>query len=1438
MKPISVSGVITLVFALVFSSITYGQFAISSSAVWLSDCNQNNYFNTSGSIGPAGNVFTNTNFGTHTQNSGTLILRGGEVRTSKTPGSSNVCNVRMHYRIYPQSGVPGSFTAIDLPLIEDCDVPSNQFPSGGSCIAGDQKWNLIIADGSSAPAPVDLTLFAPGDYTLEIYYEATGSNTSASLCDETFLLNNGGNNYKASFSIQSPILSSANPITCNGSEGFITISGLTAGALYSVSYTDDGVAVGPNNLAANGSGQIVITGLNAGIYSDFELGINGCTTDLNTGLILTNPVIIPKFNKIAAFCAGTTAPVLPTTSLNGITGTWNPAVINNQASGTYTFTPAPNQCGLNTTISVTVTARTTPTFIFGTALTICAGGSVPALPSNSTNGINGTWSPAVVDNQNSGTYTFTPSGAQCANTTTFTVTVTPNISPAFDFGNALTICAGGGAPALPTASNNGITGTWSPATIDNLNSGTYTFTPDAGQCAVPATLTVTVKPVVTPTFSFGPALSICAGGSVPSLPSTSDNGIPGSWSPAAIDNQASGVYTFTPAPGECAPSVTLSVNVSPNITPTFSFGTSLTICAGGTVPALPTVSDNGITGTWSPAIVDDQNSAAYSFIPDAGQCATTASFTVTVNPNITPVFSFGTSLTICDGAGVPSLPTLSDNGIAGTWNTSTVDNHNSSVYTFTPDAGQCAVPTSFTVTVNPIVTPVFSFGNSLSICAGSGVPGLPTVSDNGITGTWSPSAVDNQNSGNYIFTPDAGQCAPAITFTVTVAPNITPTFSFGNSLSICDGAAVPVLPTVSDNGITGTWSPAAVDNKNSATYTFTPDAGQCALSANFSVTVNPIITPAFSFGTALSICSGSTPPALSTTSLNGIAGSWSPATIDNQNSATYSFTPNAGQCANPTNLTVTVTPNTIPTFSFGSAITICAGASVPSLPTTSDNGVNGTWTPAVIDNQNSRAYTFTPSAGQCATAITIAVIVNPVTTPVFSFGIMRSICEGGDVPVLANRSLNAITGTWSPAVVDNQNSGVYTFTPDAGQCARSTTFTLTVNPNVTPSFSFGTSLTICQGSNAPGLPAISVNGITGTWNPAAVDNQSSGVYTFTPGSGQCATSTSLTVTVTPTLVPVFNFGTSLVICAGSSVPILPATSDNGISGSWSPVTVSNQTSAIYTFTPDVAPGQCISNVVFTVTVNQNLVPTFAFGTALTACSGSTVPALPSTSANGISGSWNPAAINNQTSGTYTFTPDAGQCALSSVTLDVTITPIPTVDSESDTTVTDGTIIPGNSFFGTPAGVNFNWTNSNTTIGLSASGTGNIPSFTATNKGNSNSTATITVTPVFNGCAGTERNYIVTVIPLNKDIFVPNVFTPNDDGKNDILYAYSNYISKLEMRIFNQWGQEVQLITDPKKGWDGRFKGIPQPVGVYVYVVKATMTDGRTVRLKGNITLLR
>jgi large repetitive protein len=249
-------------------------------------------------------------------------------------------------------------------------------------------------------------------------------------------------------------------------------------------------------------------------------------------------------------------------------------------------------------------------------------------------------------------------------------------------------------------------------------------------------------------------------------------------------------------------------------------------------------------------------------------------------------------------------------------------------------------------------------------------------------------------------------------------------------------------------------------------------------------------------------------------------------------------------------------------------------------------------------------------------------------------------------------------------------------------------------------------------------------------------------------------------------------------------------------------------------------------------------PAFSFGTAKTICTGSTPFLLPTTSDNGITGNWSPSTISNTTSGVYTFTTTAGQCADPTASLTVTVNPLPTASARPDTTVNDGSMIPGFNPPANPSGVNINWSNSNPAIGLPPAGVGSVPSFTATNNGPAPVSGVITLTPVLNGCAGSPAQYIVNVIPLIKDVFVPNVFSPNNDGKNDVLFVYGNYINKMELHIFNQWGQEITVITDKSKGWDGRYKGRAQPVGVYVYTLNVVLTDGRSVNLKGNISLLR
>jgi len=105
-----------------------------------------------------------------------------------------------------------------------------------------------------------------------------------------------------------------------------------------------------------------------------------------------------------------------------------------------------------------------------------------------------------------------------------------------------------------------------------------------------------------------------------------------------------------------------------------------------------------------------------------------------------------------------------------------------------------------------------------------------------------------------------------------------------------------------------------------------------------------------------------------------------------------------------------------------------------------------------------------------------------------------------------------------------------------------------------------------------------------------------------------------------------------------------------------------------------------------------------------------------------------------------------------------------------------------------------------------------------------------------GCTDTVcRQVAAIVIPL---FDIPNAFSPNGDGMNDVLMVRGFGIANFNFRIFNRWGQLVFESNDPNTGWDGRFKGTIQPMDAYAYTVNVTFSDGTTATKTGNITLLR
>lgn len=99
------------------------------------------------------------------------------------------------------------------------------------------------------------------------------------------------------------------------------------------------------------------------------------------------------------------------------------------------------------------------------------------------------------------------------------------------------------------------------------------------------------------------------------------------------------------------------------------------------------------------------------------------------------------------------------------------------------------------------------------------------------------------------------------------------------------------------------------------------------------------------------------------------------------------------------------------------------------------------------------------------------------------------------------------------------------------------------------------------------------------------------------------------------------------------------------------------------------------------------------------------------------------------------------------------------------------------------------------------------------------------------------------IEVRKDCYtdLPNAFTPDGDGVNDYFFPrqlLARGVAAFKMQVFNRWGQQVfQTMNTNGRGWDGRFNGILQPAGVYMYLVEVAFNNGSTEQYEGNVTLL-
>lgn len=411
----------------------------------------------------------------------------------------------------------------------------------------------------------------------------------------------------------------------------------------------------------------------------------------------------------------------------------------------------------------------------------------------------------------------------------------------------------------------------------------------------------------------------------------------------------------------------------------------------------------------------------------------------------------------------------------------------------------------------------------------------------------------------------------------------------------------------------------------------------------------------------------------------------------------------------------------------------------------------------------------------------------------------------------------------------------------------------------------------CLGGNT--VLAANVTGgtfTTFTWNPGNMTGQTITVapqitttYTLSASNAiGCAASAQVTLNVAP--ITTFFTVNNQTICSGSTASLAIQNSIPGMTYNW--YDAPNAGNLVGTGDPFVTPllsatttyyveavstGNCRTSRV-AVTVSVSPLPAAPTASNVTVCQGASATLSVSSPLPGTTYNWFSTAtggisiatgssytVNNVTAPVtyYVEANNAGCISNSRTAVNISLyvqLPAPVV-TVSNTTINSLSFswpaIPGATGYEvtTNGGLNYQSPSSG------ATGTTHVISGLA-----GNTTVTLQVRALrAQPCETSLLSAPVSGTTLStKEIFVPNVFTPNNDGKNDRLMVFGNYVATMQFRIFNQWGQLIFYSDNISNGWDGSYKGEQQPVGVYAYTLKVVLNDNTIINKKGSINLIR
>lgn len=489
--------------------------------------------------------------------------------------------------------------------------------------------------------------------------------------------------------------------------------------------------------------------------------------------------------------------------------------------------------------------------------------------------------------------------------------------------------------------------------------------------------------------------------------------------------------------------------------------------------------------------------------------------------------------------------------------------------------------------------------------------------------------------------------------------------------------------------------------------------------------------------------------------------------------------------------------------------------------------------------------TVTDASGICFETICVEILDSSKIT--FNVQVNNPTCSNDDGNItLTPDSVGNYSYTWTPNVsstniASSLSSGVYQIQVTNGSCAWDTSITLTAP------VAFMVSSSIVEPSCLDNDGSISLNpnlpgSYTYTWTPNvsssnAATNLSSGTYQINVSDGSCDWDTtiiintptnSLTISSTITHATCGNSNGEIIINASNGVGTLNYSIDNGTTMQFGNL-FNGLANGIYDLVVIDSSGcQAQEQVTIDMLSSPTIINIIQVDEKCTSTDGQiTIIASGSSSLNysidnGIT-SQSSNVFFGLSAGTYDIVvTDANGC---SITQQVVLGRINTVVANFVATPTTGLA---------PLEVDFTNQSSGATSYTWIFGDGNTsslvyPSNTYLTFGDY--TATLIAADSL-GCSDTA-----TITIIVTDIFtilVPNVFTPNGDGSNDVFLIKSTFIDELNVKIFNRWGNQLFEIKSPSDSWNGG----DSSDGTYFYALKAKGKDGEVLEKTGTITLIR